>query len=256
MDDKTLETTILSALTPENAPAVEPEKDKAPEDATKVDAPVTPPEVEPVQTTESDVETKPTPPESNPVRQLRTQLETTKQEAAKHQRILQKLADAKGITVEQLEIQIQEEEDRKTAQAKGVPPEVQRQLREQQDRIRTLEEEGIRADFNRRAENFRREVALTDEAMVEFAKQAKSAGINIFTPGLNLTDLYRALNYSSISATMKEQIRQEVLREIEAQKKNGSTITAVPGATPAVPSTAPTNESAWIKQIVEVVNKQ
>lgn len=172
-----------------------------------------------------------TQPETNGFKQLRNQYDSVKKEHEQDRQLLQKVADSMGISVDQLAAKIQSEEDKKKAQANNIPVEIQQQLREQQEQIRQLEMQNIRANYESRAARLRAEYNLNDNQMIEFAEKAKNAGFNVFTPGLDLNILYRSMNYDSIVSGLKEQIRQEVLKELQGNPTNNlSTLTPNPSS--------------------------
>lgn len=165
-------------------------------------------------------ETQPTTTETNGMKQLRNQYDTVKREHEQDRQLLQRVADSMGIPIEQLAEKMQAEEDKKKATANNVPVEIQRQIREQQEQIRRLEMENLRANYDSRAAKLRAEYNLNDVQMIEFAEKAKNAGFNVFTPGLDLNMLYRSMNYDSIISNLREQIRQEVLTELQGKPTN------------------------------------
>ena len=164
---------------------------------------------------------------SNPMHELRQQYSSKKKEAEDLKSLVQRIADAKGLSIEQLRDQIQADEDRKKAEKLGVTPEVQRTLREQQDKIDALERRYREENFNNRLAEFRRNYNLTDKQLREFAMQARNAGIDILNPGVDMTVVYRSLNYNNLMNTERESIRQQILQEMASQKQQSPSVNTV-----------------------------
>lgn len=163
----------------------------------------------------------------NPMHDLRQRYSSTKKEADDYKSLLQRIADGKGLSIEQLRDQIQLDEDRKKAEKLGVTPEVQRTLREQQDKIEALERRYREENFNNRLANFRRNYNLTDKQLRDFATQARDAGIDILNPGVDMTVVYRSLNYNRLIDTERESIRQQILQEMSSQKQQSPSVNTV-----------------------------
>ena len=155
---------------------------------------------------------------SNPMRELRNRYEEIKAQQQKERKLLERAAAKLGIPIEELETKLQEEEDKREAIAKNIPVETQRQLREYEQRLKALEEERIRENFNFRAMKLQQEYSLTQDQVLDFAQQARQAGFDIFKPEVDLNVLYRAFNLDNIIAATKEQTRQQVLAELKANK--------------------------------------
>lgn len=155
---------------------------------------------------------------SNPMRELRTRYEEIKAQQQKERQLLERAAAKLGIPIEELETKLQEEEDKREATAKNIPVETQRQLREYEQRLKALEEERIRENFNFRAMKLQQEYSLTQDQVLDFAQQARQSGFDIFKPEVDLNVLYRAFNLDNIIAATKEQTRQQVLAELKANK--------------------------------------
>lgn len=174
------------------------------------------PEAQPqqVQTQEQTTQTE------NPVRQLRQQYD-------KASALLKRIAESKGLTVDELANSLQDEEDKKRAQSLNIPLEVQQQMRSQEEKIKNLELQNLRNDFDIRANRLKAEYQLNENQIIDFAETAKKAGFNIFTPGVDLVTLYRAMNYDTLTADLRNTIRQEVLAEL--QNSNANVINNIPG---------------------------
>lgn len=153
--------------------------------------------------------------ETNNMRQLRQQYEDVKKRSSESDALLKRIADSMGITVDKLSEKIQSEEDKKAAASKNIPTEVQQQLRQQEEKIRNLELANMKADYMNRSQKLANMYNLSENQMVDFARQAEQLGFNVFTPGLDMVTLYRAINYQTVEANLRNQIRQEVLAELQ-----------------------------------------
>lgn len=164
---------------------------------------------------------------TNPMHDLRQRYSSTRKEADGYKDLLQRIADAKGLSIDQLRDQIQADEDRKKAEKLGVTPEVQRTLREQQDKIDALERRYREENFNNRLADFRRNYNLTDKQLKDFALQARNAGIDILNPGVDMTVVYRSLNYNNLMNIERESIRQQILQDMATQKQQSPSVNTV-----------------------------
>lgn len=164
---------------------------------------------------------------SNPMHDLRQRYSSTKKEADNYKDLLQRIADSKGLSIDQLRDQIQADEDRKKAEKLGVTPEVQRTLREQEAKIEALERRYKEENFNNRLADFRRNYNLTDKQLKDFALQARNAGIDILSPGVDMTVVYRSLNYDSLITGERDSIRQQILQEMATQKQQSPSVNSV-----------------------------
>lgn len=201
----------------------------------------TPPDTEPTNSSSKQDEGN-----NNVIRQMRETHRQQKAELDKQRAILQKLADQQGVSVEELESQIQAAEDKKTAEQKGIPVEVQALMRQQEARIRQLEEQTIKQDFNARANNLMKANNLTEQQFIEFAQQAQATGIDIFKPGTNLDTLYKAVNFEKLISTKEAELRQKILNDMQAQKEAGSRIPGTPNTPPTGTARTTTDANAEI----------
>ena len=183
------------------------------------------------------------------IRQMRDQLNKYKQEGAKDRALLQKIADSQGISLEELEASIQAKEDKKKAETMGVSPEIAARMRQQDERIQQLEQQSIQEDFNHRANAFAREYRLNEQQMQEFYKQAMANGIDILKKGVNLTVVYRALNFDRLSKESEASIRQQILNDMQAQRENANGVPAVT-SNPANPEDN-TNDSDFKRALLK-----
>ena len=199
-----------------------------------------------------EFQTKPTAQtqEESPVKLLRQQYEATKSDLSKSNALLQRIANSRGITVEELQDAIQAEEDKRQAQNNNIPIEIQQRIRTQEEKIKNLEMQNLRNDFDLRAGKLKSEYQLNDQQVIDFAQKAEALGLNVFTPGLDLVTLFRAINYDSVVNDLKNSIRQEVLNELQ-NSNNTNAINNIPGT--KQPDTSTKNdmtESAFLQSLL------
>lgn len=239
MENQTLQQGLASIIN-EVAPGSVPENPGA---GTQPTEPVTPQEPTTQQPTQP--ETPPQQPENSGIKQLRQQYDTTKQELEQNKQLLERIAASQGISVEQLADKLQADEDKRKATANNIPVEFQQRMREQEEQIRQLQMQNIRANYDSRAAQLRSSYNLTDAQMIEFAEKAKGLGFNVFTPNLDLTTLYRAINYDTISVNLENEIRQKVLAEL--QNKPANQVSNIPAA----PNSNDVSEAEFMKQVFQ-----
>ena len=190
---------------------------------------------------EPEVQTNNTPaPETNQnnqdnstIRQMREQLSQSKKEAQKQKELLERIAREQGISIEQLEESITAKENKRRGEQLGVSPEVAAQLAAQEARIKELEEQNTRIDFNNRVNSFQNEFKLSPEETMTFLQDAQAQGFDVLRPGTNLSTLYRAINFDRLSKAKEAEIRQQILNDMQRQRENAN---QVPGTSP-VPTT-------------------
>lgn len=183
----------------------------------------------------------------NPVRQLRQQYD-------KASALLKRIAESKGLTVDELANSLQDEEDKKQAQSLNIPLEVQQRMRTQEEKIKNLEMQNLKNDFDNRANRLKAEFQLNENQIIDFAESAKKAGFNIFTPGMDLITLYRVMNYDTLSTNLRNSIRQEVLTEL--QNGNANVINNIPGTQqPSVSSGNDINANEFMASLFQNLGK-
>ena len=208
----------------------------APEQAPEGTTPETPPTVESPAPTNTDNST---------IRQMREQIAQEKKEKQRIEALLQRMADQQGKTIEQLEADLQANEDKKTAQNLNIPQEVATRMRIQEEQIKQLREESIRNDFNYRYNQLKQSTGLTDEKALTFLRDAQSKGFDPLTKGMDLTTLYRAMNFEALSQAKEAELKQKILNEMY-NNPSGNTI---PSTTSQVPSSKPVEDNP--KQFVD-----
>lgn len=185
------------------------------------------------QTTTTEPTTEPN--RENPTRQLRAQYDAQKKQLEERTALLQRIAQSRGLSsVEDLVAKLQEDEDKAKANSRNIPIEIQQQLRVQEEKIKELEMQNLRSNYQSREAQLRAQFNLSEQQMYDFARKAEGAGFNVFTPNLDLNVLYKAMNYDSLEQDLRNQIRQEVLAEL--QGNNTNTIRQGTSTTPSTSS--------------------
>lgn len=127
---------------------------------------------------------------------------------------LEKVAKANGMTVDEYLKKLDEEDLNERAKKSSISPELQRQLDEQNRRLSMYEEERTRARFNRNVDQLMKEHNLSEEETTEFLRGLSKRGIDPINTDLTHSELYFAVNGPNIINGLKEQIRQEVIQEM------------------------------------------
>lgn len=191
----------------------------------------------------------PVEPKANPMAQLRTQYDRTKKDNETYLSTLKRIAEDQNITVDELVTRQREEADRTIAQQKGITPEIQKQLREYEDRVRSLETENKRATFNRNAEAVMNKYNLDMTKLGEFVQQAKDTGFDLISnPALDFDVLYRALNYDALLQSREAQVREAVLADIQQKQLQSPGVGKINNPNPGTPtpSTDNTSNEDWL----------
>jgi len=190
----------------------------------------------------TDPEPQPQAPQDNAtIKQMREQIKATKANESKYKALLDRIATANGTTVEELEAKLQAQEDKKIAEQKNIPVEVQASMREQSERIRALEEQLAAQTFNAKANSLMAKYSLSPDQFLEFANTAIQNGFDIKNPNLNMEMLYKSINYDNLVNSAKAAERQAVLAEIEKQKQGTNTTNTVQA--PPAKQTTPSNNN-------------
>lgn len=170
--------------------------------------------------------------ENSTIRQMRDQLKQLKDSDAKHKALLERMAAANNMTIEELEAKIQADEDKKNATARGIPVEIEQRIREQEQRIRELEEQNRAQNFNVRANSLISKYGMNEQQFLDFAKDMMDKGFDIRKENMDLDLLYRANNFDTLMKSNVEKAKQDLLAEIERQKNNSNNLPG--GAKPNV----------------------
>lgn len=183
--------------------------------------------------------------DNSTIRQMREQIAQEKKERQKIEALLQRMADQQGKTIDQLEADLQANEDKKTAQNLNIPQEVATRMRIQEEQIKQLREESIRNDFNYRYNNFKQATGLTDDKALSFLRDVQSKGFDPLTKGMDLTTLYRAVNFEALSQAKEAELKQKILNEMY----NNPNANPIPSTSPQAPSPKPVEDNP--KQFVD-----
>lgn len=158
------------------------------------------------------------------IRQMREQIANEKRERQKAQELLQRIADERGIDITKLEEELQSKADQRKASQLNVSPEIAAQIRMQEQRIKELEEQNTRIDFNNRVDLLQKEQNLTENQVLEFLQNAQAKGFNPLTKGMDLNVLYRAMNFEKLSKAKEASLRQQILNEMQEQREKGNNV--------------------------------
>lgn len=170
--------------------------------------------------------------DNSTIRQMRDQLKQLKDSDAKHKALLERMAAANNMTIEELEAKIQADEDKKNATARGIPVEIEQRIREQEQRIKELEEQNRAQNFNVRANSLIAKYGMNEQQFLDFAKDMMDKGFDIRKENMDLDLLYRANNFDTLMKSNVEKAKQDLLAEIERQKNNSNNLPG--GAKPNV----------------------
>lgn len=160
---------------------------------------------------------------SSPPKQNRAWAEMRVQNK-RYEQALKRIADMQGITVDDLLEKLQNDTDKVLAEQRGISPEIQRQLREQQEELERLKEERNRERFRLGIESLRNEFNLSRDDLFKFLDDAAANGINLLQTSLPLPLVYRALYFDQLVNDAVERAKQEfIAREEETSQRAPST---------------------------------
>lgn len=187
-------------------------------------------EVKP-QTTSSDqtttTETQTTPKaegDNSTIRQMRDQLKQSKDSETKLKALLERVAASNNTTVEELEAKIQADEDKKNAASHNIPVEIEQRIRQQEQRIRELEEQNLAQNFNARANALITKYGMTEQQFITFAQDMQARGFDVRSQNMDLDLLYRSSNFDALVAQRVEQAKQEMLADMQKQRNTSSSV--------------------------------
>lgn len=179
------------------------------------------------ETTEQQVQQSDTNRDNSTIKQMREQIAQYKQRQQETETKLQRIADSMGKSVDEVLADIQAKEDKAKGERLGVSPEIAAQIRQQEARIKELEEQAIRDDFNNRATNFKREFNLNEVELNNFFQDAVSKGFDLLKKGVDLGTIYRAINFDRLSQAKEAEIRQQILNEMQQQRESANMVNNV-----------------------------
>ena len=157
--------------------------------------------------------------DSSVIRNLRKQQKESSQQVKQYEQMLDKLAKQQGITKDELVEKLQTEADQKEAKEKDISPEIQKQLREQQEALDNLKQERQREVFNSKFDKLTEEHPMDNDQAREFVQSAIDMGVDLGNPNTDFKAVYIALNHESIIEKAREEERQNTLKRIEEQNK-------------------------------------
>lgn len=209
---------VLDQITdPEPTPTPDPVPDPTP------DPEVDPaPEADPQPDPEADPEADPgadDDKDSTVIKGMRASYRTEKTRADINAALIEKAAKNANLTVEEYTAKLEEDADKAEAEAKGVSPEVAKQLREQDTKIKQMEESQKRENFLKNIGALEKVQTLSGDQLKSFVTDAGAAGFDLGNPNVSFEAIYFALNHDSFEKTTREDERQKVYAEIELQKK-------------------------------------
>lgn len=193
--------------------------------------------------------------DNSTIKQMREQLAQYKQQQQDTERKLQRIADSMGKSIDEVLADIQAKEDKVKGDRLGVSPEIAAQIRQQEARIKELEEQSIRDDFNNRANNFKKEFNLNEVELNKFFQDAVSKGFDLTRKGTDLGVIYRAINFEKLSAAKEAEIRQQILNEMQQQRESANAVNNVYNQ-PATSSSADDNDYDFVKTLKQQFNNK
>lgn len=176
--------------------------------------PVEPETPDPASGQEGD----PSPEQDNhTIRQMREEIARNKQEATQAKKLMEKIAKANNMTVEDYIKKLEEDETVEKAKVNNVSPEIQRIIDNQNAQIAAIQKDKERATFNRNMNELIATQKINEEQAADFLRDANERGIDVINSPLSHSELYMALNGKNIIENLRKDIRQEVLAEIQNQ---------------------------------------
>ena len=200
----------------------EPEQDPEPEDNPKDSEDEGEKDPEPEKETEEEEnETKPKKEDSSVIRNLRQQQRESSKQVKEYEAMIERIAKQQGISKDELVEKLQQEADEKEAKEKNISPEIQKQLREQQEALENLKQERQREVFNTKFDKLADEFdELQDnEKAREFVKSAIDMGFDLGNQNTDFRAAYIAQNYEALVEKARDEERQKTLQRIEEQNK-------------------------------------
>ena len=221
---------FLEKVEPTPDPTPNPDPDPKPDPDPVIDTVPEPdsiPDPDPDQTPDPGADDKN---DSNVIKNMRISYRTEKTRADTNAALIEKAAKNANLTVEEYTVKLTEEADKAEAEAKGVSPEIAKQLREQTDKINQMEASQKRAVFIQNIGVLEKSQTLNEEQLKQFVNDAGTAGFDLGSPNVSFEAVYFALNHESFEKTTREDERQKVYAEIELQKKQSPANSSVGGS--------------------------
>lgn len=206
------EATPAPETPPETPPEVNPEETVNTDPDPDKDKEVNPPEVKPGDPGAD------TPNDSTVIKNMRASYRTEKQKADAMSAIVSKAAAAAGLTVEAYTAKLEADAIAAEAKDRGLNPDIVKQLKEQEAIINKMQESQKRDIFIKNIGVLETKQGLDETQLKDFVTQAGEAGFDLGNPNTSFEAIYFALNHESFEKTTREDERQKVYAEIEAQK--------------------------------------
>lgn len=178
-------------------------------------------DVEETPATQEEPEAKPTPQSSKTneaFKQMRQEVETYKAQAqqnANFANVIKEIAEANGITPEELIQNYNDRKAEKEAQQQGIPVEVYKKLNALEQEVQVLRARPIEEKFNSQMSNLIEKYKLEESAVNEFYLQAHENGFDL-TKVKDIEKVYNFLNVDKV-INQKEQERLEQKEKIKKQ---------------------------------------
>ena len=159
--------------------------------------------------------------DSSVIRNLRQQQRESSKQVKEYEAMIERIAKQQGISKDELVEKLQQEADEKEAKEKNISPEIQKQLREQQEALDNLKQERQREVFNTKFDKLADEFdhLKDNEKARDFVKTAIDMGFDLGNPNTDFRAAYIAQNYESLVQKAREEERQKTLQRIEEQNK-------------------------------------
>ena len=182
----------------------------------------------------SDPAGDPSPNQDNQtIRQMREEIARNKQEAAQANKLMEKIAKSNNMSVEEYIKKLEEDEVVEKAKVNNISPEIQKIIDNQNAQIAAIQKDKERALFNKNMNELIATQKINEEQAAEFLRNANERGVDVINSPLTHSELYMALNGKTIIENLRNDIRQEVLAEIQ----NQGSLAPTPGTGGTPPAT-------------------
>lgn len=182
----------------------------------------------------SDPAGDPSPNQDNQtIRQMREEIARNKQEAAQANKLMEKIAKSNNMSVEEYIKKLEEDEVVEKAKVNNISPEIQKIIDNQNAQIEAIQKDKERALFNKNMNELIATQKINEEQAADFLRTANERGVDVINSPLTHSELYMALNGKTIIENLRNDIRQEVLAEIQ----NQGSLAPTPGTGGTPPAT-------------------
>lgn len=224
----------LNALLDEDSSAKAPETTTTTVEEPKVEEKVEEPKAEP----EVKAET-PTPTDGGVITEGNTNkanqaYAAMRVELKRQSDLLQKVADSRGISLDQLKTELNKEAVEKKAAQLNVTPEVYERLSrlEEANRAKEAELQALRDReyksqqsqlLTRNIEEVQKEYGLSDDQAMAFVNETIRQGMDILKGSVPLSIVYKGMNFDKLMEEKIEAAKQEVIAQYEKADKHAPT---------------------------------